>query len=373
VSLPCDVDAVAQKLIAAVATLCRVGESELALTASIGISLYPDDGQSIDSLIGLADAAMYRAKRNGPGSYAFHGRDVLDGRAPATPGAAPAAARLKLPAAPPPRLASLADCERRNAELREANDQLVLAALGAQELQAAAQRARQRQAECLALVAQEVGDPQAPIRLASAMFGRASADEPLLPRLQTLIEQQAQHMSRLVGAVQDVGHAEAGTLRLAREPLELVDLIKSTATAFGAQMQARQQRFEACWPTSTLTLLGDRARLAQIVGKLLDNASKYTPQGGEIGLALELTAGAAVLTVSDNGIGITAQALADIFDPFVQDTLALGFNGVGRGIGLTVVRSLVEAHGGTVRAYSDGAALGSRFVVSLPGARLAVV
>ena len=111
--------------------------------------------------------------------------------------------------------------------------------------------------------------------------------------------------------------------------------------------------------------MGDRARLAQIVCNLLDNASKYTPDGGEIRLSLEVLDDAAVLTVSDNGIGITAQALPDIFEPFAHDIQALGFNGVGRGIGLATVRALVKAHGGTVRAYSEGSMLGSRFVVTL--------
>ena len=127
----------------------------------------------------------------------------------------------------------------------------------------------------------------------------------------------------------------------------------------------RKQQFSARLPGSAVKLIGDRARLAQIVGNLLDNASKYTPDGGEIWLSLEVQGGAAVLTVADNGIGITALALPDIFEPFAQDIHALGFNGVGRGIGLAVVRALVKAHGGAVRAYSEGSGLGSSFVVTL--------
>lgn len=369
VSGSADVEAVAQKLLDTLAAACRVGGRNLTLTASIGISLYPDDGDDIDSLIARADAAMYRAKRHGPGGYAFHGsKRIVGGGAVPAQGPAAASPRQRLPAEPSRRLPSRAEQERRNAELREANEQLVLAAISAQELQDAAQRARQRQAECLALVAKEVSDPQAPIRLASAMLGRTHDDEPLLARLQAIIEQQAQSMSRLVAAVQDVGHAKAGALQLNREPVDWVDLLRTAVNAIAAQMDMRRQHFVASWPASTVMLLGDRARLAQIAGNLLDNASKYTPDGGEIRLTLEATADSAVLTVSDTGIGITAQALAEIFNPFVQDELALGFNGIGRGIGLTVVRSLVEAHGGTVRAYSVGAGLGSRFVVSLPRA-----
>ena len=111
---------------------------------------------------------------------------------------------------------------------------------------------------------------------------------------------------------------------------------------------------------------GDPVRLAQVLRNLLDNASKYTPDNGRIELSVEVAASSIELSLTDNGIGISADALPHVFDPFVQDPRAIGFNGVGLGIGLTVVRELVEAHGGTVTASSGGSGLGSRFVVVLP-------
>ena len=140
----------------------------------------------------------------------------------------------------------------------------------------------------MALVAQELNHPLAPVRLATAMLGRASSDEPLLPRVQSIIEQQAQHMSRLVDAVHDVARAEAGTLQLEREDVDLIGVVDAAVSGCRASMDARQQHFSAQLPGTAVKLLGDRARLAQIVGNLLDNASKYTPDGGEIRLSLEV-------------------------------------------------------------------------------------
>ena len=119
-------------------------------------------------------------------------------------------------------------------------------------------------------------------------------------------------------------------------------------------------------PPSPLSVYGDPVRLAQIFSNLLDNASKYTPAGGEIALAVEVFDHAMTITVSDNGIGITAEALPNIFDLFVQDTRTLAFHNGGLGIGLAVVRELVKAHGGTVAGSSAGTDLGSKFVVTLP-------
>ena len=358
VSQPTDAELIAGKLIAAIAEPCRVGGHVLQLSGSIGISIYPDDGEDIDLLVRQADNAMYRAKRHAPGSYALCGRAPADDNPQPKPGPTPA---LAWTSADPAQAAQ----EQRNAALREANERLVLAALGAQQLQAAAERARARQAELMGLVAQELSHPLAPVRLATAMLGRTRSDEPLLPRVQSIIEQQAQHISHLVGAAQDVANAEAGRLQLEHEEVDLVGVIDQAVASFRASMDLRKQQFSARLPGSAVKLIGDRARLAQIVGNLLDNASKYTPDGGEIWLSLEVQGGAAVLTVADNGIGITALALPDIFEPFAQDIHALGFNGVGRGIGLAVVRALVKAHGGAVRAYSEGSGLGSSFVVTL--------
>ena len=131
-------------------------------------------------------------------------------------------------------------------------------------------------------------------------------------------------------------------------------------------MDVRLQHFGVLVPACALEVDGDPVRLVQVVSNLLDNASKYTPNGGEIALSVVVSDGTMVLNVSDTGIGISPEALSKVFDPFVQDPHATGFNGFGMGIGLTVVRELVEAHGGTVVASSRGKDRGSQFVVTLP-------
>ncbi len=359
VSQPSDAGLIAAKVIAAIGAPGIAGEYVPPLSASIGIAIYPDDGEDPDTLIERADAAMYCAKRLGPGSVAFHGQ---------TPAGQPGLEPPRTPARQPVTRHALAvaEHERQNAQLREANGQLVLAALGAQELQAAAEQAQQRQAEFMAVVAHELRNPSAPIRIATAMLGRARTDEPLLPRVQAIVERQVAQISSLMGDLLDVSRGGAGTLELERGKVDMAGLIDEAVDAWRPVLRARHQHFEARLPAGALEMCGDAARLAQIVGNLLDNATRYTPEGGEISLVVVVQGDGLVMTVSDNGIGITAQALPNVFEPFVQDTQAIGLDGMGPGIGLTVVRTLVHAHGGSVVAHSAGSGRGSQFVVTLP-------
>jgi signal transduction histidine kinase len=181
-----------------------------------------------------------------------------------------------------------------------------------------------------------------------------------------MVGQQMTQMSRLVGDLIDASNVEAGGFELERRLVDLARVIDAAVAAHRPMLEQRAQRFESQRPAGALPVQGDAARLEQVVSNLLDNASKYTPDGGGIRLDVAVTADTLTLTVSDDGIGITAQMLPYVFEPFVQDTRALGFHGVGLGIGLTVVRALVRAHGGTLVAHSAGAARGSQFVVTLP-------
>jgi len=261
---------------------------------------------------------------------------------------------------------AVAEHERGHAQLQEANEQLVLAALTAQELQVAAEQAQRRQTEFLAILAHELRNPLAPIRTAAALLGRVRTDEPLLARVQGVIERQVVHISRLVGDLMDVSRVNTGKLRMERRLIKMAGVIDEAVDACSPAMAARFQNFKLEMPVHALEVHGDPVRLAQVFSNLLDNASKYSLNGGNIRLAVAASEHAMTAIVSDDGIGITAEALPHVFDPFVQDIQATVFNGVGLGIGLTVVRELVEAHGGTISASSAGSGLGSEFVVTLP-------
>ncbi len=349
---------IADSVIAALAAPSRLGNHVLRLRASIGISIYPDDGEEAQLLIDRADAAMYRAKRHGLGRFVFHHESPNDEANAQASGPGALQRPLTLYEA------SLAEHEQQYAQLRDANQHLVLAALNAQELQAASEQAQRRQTEFLAVVAHELRTPLAPIRIAATMMDSKRKDA--LPRMQAMIEQQVVHMARLVSDLLDVSRANTGKLTLECQSVDMSAVIDQTIVACRPAMDTRLQHFNVYVPTHALWVYGDPVRLAQILINLLDNASKYTPQGGEIELSVWVEDATLVVSVKDSGIGMTPEALPKVFEPFVQDSHARGFNRDGLGIGLTVVRELVTAHGGSVVASSAGSGQGSTFVVTLP-------
>ncbi|WP_256597422.1 sensor histidine kinase KdpD [Pseudomonas sp. 31-12] len=254
--------------------------------------------------------------------------------------------------------------QRMYQELREANAQLVIAALSAQDLQAVAERALSQQKSILATVAHELRNPLTPISMIAERMVRMPSDE--LPRMRELIEGQVQHMSQLVDDLLDVSRVSTGKLRLNRRDVDMIQVLREAIDACRPLMSAQEQRFDAHLPDGILMVNGDPGRLAQIIHNLLANAAKYTPPHGGIALSLTVASDVLKIKISDNGIGISAKALPFIFDPYIQDVHAVGFNGSGLGIGLTVVRELVEAHGGKVTGMSEGDGKGSEFVVTLP-------
>ncbi|HEY1137559.1 MAG TPA: diguanylate cyclase [Xanthomonadaceae bacterium] len=349
-----DAELVAQKVSSALEMPCQIGEHVFRLAASIGICLYPDDGDTPQLLIDRADAAMYRAKRLGSTSCMFHADGVDDDAHD------PAIRNHPINSYD----IAYATNQRRASMLREANEQLVMAALSAQDLQAAAEHSQQRQKEFLALVAHELRNPLTPLGVAVSLLRGSDAQSQA--RMQRIIEQQLAHMSRLIGDLLDLSRSSTGKLRLHFRDVDLLELINDVARASRHAMDTRLQRFHLDLPLQPITLVADPIRLSQILSNLLDNASKYTPEGGEIHLTAGMRGENVVISVADNGIGISAAGLWRVFEPFAQDTHAMAFNGQGLGIGLTVVKELVEGHGGTVDVVSAGVGLGSEFVLTLP-------
>ena len=354
-----DAARIAALLLAAVAVPSSIGMVRVQLSASLGIAMYPEDGLDMATLIDRADLAMYRSKGLGPGGFQFHGEVPLGEPGPRSAGIhlLPLVRHESLPVAE----------EGRFADLRDANEQLVMAALTAQELEAHAREAHRQQIKFMAMVAHELRNPLTPIRVAaSLMIDRDTNDEPSLARLQVIIDGQVTHMSRLIGDLLEGSRISTGKLRLERGSVEMIGVLRTAIEACRPAMEAREQHMTIELPPAPLDFYGDPVRLAQIFTNLLDNASKYTPRGGEISLALMLHDQSMEIIVSDNGIGISAEALPHIFDLFVQDARALDHSGGGLGIGLAVVRELVEAHQGSVTGHSAGRNLGSKFIVTLP-------
>lgn len=356
-----DAVAAAEKLVAALAVPAGFNDQVLRLNANVGISIYPQDSEQVDSLIDQAVAAMYRAKWQSPATPSGALGELAGSeptQAPRTLGA------LRKPVVQ--RYTALAEQALHQADVQEANTELLVAALGARQLVEAAERARRQQAVFLGILAHELRSPLAPLRNAAALLSRIPSAEPLLGQVQAIIERQLSTMARLVGDLLDLSRANAGRLRLERRPVDITALVNDVVNACRPAMDTRLQQFELQLPQRRVEVDGDAVRLTQILTNLLDNASKYTPEGGQIGLSVQAEGDLLVLTVADNGIGITAAALPDIFEPFVQDAHAAAFDENGLGIGLTVVRDLVQAHGGQVQAKSEGKMLGSVFTVRLP-------
>jgi len=254
----------------------------------------------------------------------------------------------------------------RNSDLRDANEHLILATLAADELTEAAALARRRQDEFLAMLAHELRNPLAPIRGAAALLVRVESTDPMLPLIRKVIQRQVEHMARLIDDLLDVSRVTQGKVTLQRQPTAVTEFVDHAVETCRELIDARHQQLTLDIPVTPLYVDGDPMRLAQIIGNLLHNAAKYTQAGGAITVSVQRHGDTVVIRVTDNGVGILAELLPHIFELFTQDDRSLSRTETGLGIGLTVVRSMVELHGGTVEARSGGRGQGSEFIVTVP-------
>jgi PAS domain S-box-containing protein len=240
-----------------------------------------------------------------------------------------------------------------------------LAEDNARLLRATLEASRQKD-EFLALLGHELRNPLAPIRTALQVLRLKGTSEPVVEEMGTLMERQVGTLVRLVDDLLDVARITRGKIELRKEPVDLAAVVTRAVEMVRHALDERGHRLEVTLPPGPQQLLADPARLSQVLANLLANASKYTPAGGRIGLTAAREGDEAVVRVQDNGIGIRPENLSRIFELFIQGDRVTGSVREGLGIGLHLVRRLVELHGGRVAAFSDGLDRGSEFVVRLP-------
>jgi len=234
------------------------------------------------------------------------------------------------------------------------------------QAQTSLQEADHRKNEFLAMLAHELRNPLGPIRNAVELLRRIGPQHPQHQWAEDVIDRQTAHLVRLVDDLLDVSRITRGKVELKKDTIELSDIVARAIEVTRPLLDERKHAFTVTLPTAPVYLEGDSIRLIQVLGNLLNNAAKYTPKGGALWLTANRDGSDIELRVRDTGLGIPAEILPQVFDLFTQAERTLDRSQGGLGIGLTIVRRLVELHGGTVCVSSPGPGQGSEFVVRLP-------
>jgi PAS domain S-box-containing protein len=226
--------------------------------------------------------------------------------------------------------------------------------------------ADQRKDQFLAMLAHELRNPLAPIRNAVQVLKLIGSPNANHQWAGAVIERQTRHLARLVDDLLDVSRFTRGKLTLNHEPLELSTIITSAVEMSQPVIDDRKHQLKISLPDEPVRLQGDQTRLVQVVSNILNNAAKFTNSGGSIEVIGEHKGGEAIIRIIDNGIGLPPHLLPQVFDLFTQADRSLDRSQGGLGVGMTLVRNLVEMHGGRVEAKSEGSGRGSEFLVRLP-------
>ena len=235
-----------------------------------------------------------------------------------------------------------------------------------QASEASLQEADRLKDEFLATLAHELRNPLAPVRNAVRFLSIKGSLDPELESAREMIDRQVTHMARLIEDLTDVSRISRGKLTLRRQELDLRDVVRDAVDLARGGFSEKRQALHVVLPEERLWVDGDPVRLGQIVGNVLNNACKYSHSRGRIELRAAREGGDVVLAVRDDGTGIAEEMLPRVFDMFVQADQALERSAGGLGIGLALVRGLVDLHRGSVEARSDGLGKGSEFVIRLP-------
>jgi len=244
------------------------------------------------------------------------------------------------------------------------------AALQAEERarRTAAEEADRRKDEFLGMLAHELRNPLAPILNASHLLRRIATKEPRLEELGGIVERQVKHMTRLIDDLLDATRLAHGKVLLRKERCDLGQIVRQTALDYRSVFDASDLQLEVDVPDAPVWTVGDPTRLVQAVGNLLHNAHKFTGSGGKVAITLEFgnNRHSAIITVSDTGIGIEPKMLPCVFEVFRQADQGLDRSRGGLGLGLALVKGLVDLHGGQVSVTSDGLGKGATFTIRLP-------
>jgi PAS domain S-box-containing protein len=241
-----------------------------------------------------------------------------------------------------------------------------LAELEARRLLEALREGDKRKDEFLATLAHELRNPLAPIRNALALLRQAGDRKDVAEKAVGVMDRQVGHMVRLIDDLLDVSRVSQGKITLRRQKADLRDAVRQAVETSGPAVERGRHSLSVSMPDAPVWVDADPTRVAQAVSNVLNNAAKYTPPGGRIGVSTGVEGEQAVVRVSDSGVGIPPDMLPRVFDLFTQVDRSLHRSQGGLGIGLSLVRSLVELHGGSVEAHSEGVGKGSEFVLRLP-------
>ena len=225
--------------------------------------------------------------------------------------------------------------------------------------------ADRRKDEFLATLAHELRNPLAPIRNSLHIFRMVGIKDPTVERVADMMERQVEHMVRMVDDLLEVSRISRGKIELRKERIELASVLRNAVDSSMPLIEAAKHAFHVHIPDEAIFLDADPMRLAQVFANLLNNAAKYTPQQGEIAMTVSVEPGMAVICVKDNGEGIPPGMLGRVFNMFTQVNTGARAQG-GLGIGLTLAKTLVHLHGGTIEAHSEGKGKGCEFTVRLP-------
>ena len=230
----------------------------------------------------------------------------------------------------------------------------------------ALQAADRRKDDFLAMLGHELRNPLAPISTGAQLLRRIPGADPRVVRTSDIIVRQVAHMTKLISDLLDVSRVTRGLITLDRSRVDMRQVVEAAIEQVRSLVESSQHQLTASMPSEPALVEGDHDRLVQVVGNLLTNAAKYTPQGGRLAVSVAATPSQVVVCIEDTGIGITSELLPHVFDLFTQGSRSIDRRQGGLGLGLALVKHLVGLHGGEVQAASAGVNQGAQFTVRLP-------